>query len=328
MSGKTASEVAAAAVMPPHAPVTGRLRRLLGPFHYTGIFWYRFPVWGVKVLPNWAVGIFVNLFTVIFFLALGGVRRAVASNLDVLLGPCRGWRRWRRAYRTFLNFAWCLTERYERLATTRNVELEVEGQEHWDRLAAEERGFVLVTAHVGHWEVGALTPGSKRKRRVHVAREEELDPTAQRFLQGLLAAKGDEGVVFHFAGEDPRFGIKLFQYLREGDVVALQADRPRAHSQAVMAHLFGRPFPLPPGPISMSRAAGVPILPFFAFRKGRLATRLVFRPPIEVPSGSSREQGMHETVERIVAELEWALSQDPNQWFCFREVWPKGAAEP
>ncbi len=109
----------AAPMHPPHAPPLGRTHRLLGRFHVTGIFWYRSHRWGVTVLPAWVVGPFIVLFTAFFFLALRQIRRAIARNLEAVLGPCRWPRRQVRIYRTMWNFAWCLSERYEQLSTDR-----------------------------------------------------------------------------------------------------------------------------------------------------------------------------------------------------------------
>ena len=38
---------------PPHAPEVGWVRRFLGPLYFTGVFWFRFHRFGVRVLPYW-----------------------------------------------------------------------------------------------------------------------------------------------------------------------------------------------------------------------------------------------------------------------------------
>jgi len=304
----------------------GRLRRWLGPFHYTGIFWYWFPVFGVKVLPRWAVGIFVAIFTPIFFLALSGVRKAIGSNLAVVLGPCGWWQRQRRVFRTLWNFAWCLTERYERMATDRTIHTEAEGDEHWQKLAAAGEGFVLLTAHIGHWEVGSMAASSKRVGRVHVVREEEVNPQAQEFLKKLFGNLDASLFTVHFAREDPSIGVRLLKALRKGEIVAMQGDRPRSGARYEEVEVFGRPFRLPPGPVSLARAADAPLEPVFSFRAGRLETQVTFRPPIRVARSENRQRDLSEALQAMAKEVEWAIRQDPYQWFCFRELWPEESA--
>jgi lauroyl/myristoyl acyltransferase len=306
---------------PPHAPETGWVRRLLGPFHVTGVFWFRIHRWGVTILPSWAIGSAINLFTTFFWITLRNIRAAIAANLEPVLGPCGWWEQQRRIYRTFWKFAWCLSERYERLSTDRVFTMELEGEEIWRELATGEQGFVLVTAHLGNWEVGSMLPASRDRRRIHVVREAETDPRAQRFIEGLIRSRGGDLYTTHFA-EEPQLGLDLLDALRKGEIVALQGDRPRASGRTVEVSLFGRAFHLPIGPAALARAAGVPLVPAFVFRQGRLSYRCLVRRPIHVAQGADRRREVAEALERFAAELEAAIRRDPHQWFCFRTLWP------
>jgi lauroyl/myristoyl acyltransferase len=308
---------------PPHAPEAGWSRRLLGPFHVTGVFWFRLHQFGVTVLPEWILGVVIAVFTTFFWIALRKIRAAIASNLEAVLGPCGWWERQRRIFRTFHTFAWCLSERYERLTTDRVFNIEAEGLEAWRELAAAEPGFILVTAHMGAWEVGSMLPASREARRVHVVREAETDPRAQQFIEGLIRKCGGDLYVTHFA-EDPQLGMDLLDALRHGEVVALQGDRPRSGGRTVGTSLFGRPFPLPVGPAALARAAGVPIVPVFVFREGRLRYRCALRPPIRVAQTGDRQRDVREALETFTIDLAAAIRREPHQWFCFRRIWPRG----
>ncbi len=310
------------AVAPPHAPVVGRSRRILGRFHVTGVFWYRIHSWGVSALPSWTVGPLILLFTSFFFVVLRGIRRAIAANLEAVLGPVGGWRRERRIWRTMWNQAWCNSERYERLGTARRFAVEVEGREHWDRMAAEPgRGLVLVTAHVGAWDIGSFLPSVVEPRPVHVVREQEMDPEAQAFVEEVYARSIQGHFTLHFARDNPALGAVLLSALRRGELVGLQGDRPSSTGRAVAAELFGRPFVLPAGPAALARAAGVPLLPVFCFRTGRRRYRMAIRPPIDPAVTEDRERDFQTTARAVAKEVEWAIRQRPHQWFCFRRLW-------
>ena len=304
----------------PHAPETGLIRRLLGPFYVTGIFWYRFHGCGVRVLPPWTLSLLMPLFTTFFFVALRKIRTAIAANLVPVLGPCGWLGRQVRIFRTMWSFAWCLSERYERLGTRRKFQVGADGIEHWRALDASGRGFILVTAHIGNWEVGSMLPAAQEQRTVHVVREAEGDPRAQRFIADLIRSAACGNYITHFA-EDPRLGMILLDALRQGEVVALQTDRPRAGGKTVEATVFGESFPLPIGPAALARAAEVPILPVFVFREGRLGYRCAIRPPIQVARTADRQADVEDAVLKLAAELEWAIAHRPHQWFCFRKLW-------
>lgn len=162
------------------------------------------------------------------------------------------------------------------------------------------------------------------RRRVHLVREEELDPEAQAFVRELLERRSGDLMETHFAG-DPLLATDLAAALGRGDVVALQGDRPRAGGRAIAVELCGRPFELPVGPLALARAAGAPLLPVFAFREGRRRYRVAFRDPIRVAATDDRRADLRRAAERVAAELEWAIRRVPHQWFCFGRAWAQDA---
>jgi phosphatidylinositol dimannoside acyltransferase len=313
---------APAEASPPHAPERGRSWRLLGSFHVTGVFWYRFHGWIIRAIPAPFLGVVSVVFALFFFVCLRKIRAAIASNLDAVLGPCGWWERQRRIYRTIWSFGWCLNERHERLTTDRSFQIETEAIELWNEVARPDRGLVLVTAHVGNYEVGSMMPAQLERRRVHLVREPEADAQAQAFLQEVLAGFTQSQYTMHFLSDDPLQGIELLQALRRGEIVAVQGDRPRTGGWSIDATLFGRPFPLPPGPAALARIADAALLPVFVFREGRRRYRVVFRSPIRPPRTEDRAADLAATMRQVAAEIEWAIRRAPHQWFCFRHLWP------
>jgi KDO2-lipid IV(A) lauroyltransferase len=312
--------------VPPHAPEKGRAARLLGDFHVTGLFWYRLHRWAVASLPAWALAPLVAVFTTFFFLTILRIRRAIASNLAPVLGPARFLERQRRIFRTMHAFAWCLTERYERLVTDRPFEVVVEEMEHWDAVTRTGRGFVMVTAHLGLYEVGSMLASVREARHVHLVREPEVDPRAQAFIQQCVARVQGTHYTMHFQSGDPLQGVALAEALARGEIVAIQADRPRSGGRTVDATLFGRSFSMPAGPAALARTAGVPMLPVFALRSGRRSVRMLFCCPIDVPRTGDRNADLAAAMRRVAGEIEAAIRRAPHQWFVFRELWPAPSA--
>jgi KDO2-lipid IV(A) lauroyltransferase len=309
--------VSARAAEAPHAPRRGRGARLLGRFHVTGVFWYRFHGWGVRSVPDRLTPAVVVSFAFAFSHVLRGMAGAIGRNLEPVLGPGHARRRGRRTLRTF---AWCLTERYERLFTERTFEVRVENPGPWQELSG--RGCILLTAHLGLADFGSLLPVTEEGRHVHVVREREMDPEAQRWYEDLLRTRlGDLPYETHFASDDPSLGVQLLQALGRGEIVGLQGDRPRAGGRTLPVTLFGRPYTLPEGPVALARAAGVPILPVYTLREGRRRYTVVFDDPIEVPRGEGRAAGVAQAATAIAASLERAIRRAPHQWFCFAPLW-------
>jgi lauroyl/myristoyl acyltransferase len=307
---------------PPHAPQVGRARRLLGDYHVTGLFWYRFHKWAVSTLPAWTLWPITIVFTSFFFLTIVNIRRAIASNLEHVLGPCGVLTRQVRIYKTMWTFAWCLSERYERLTTDRPFALRIEAIEHWNAVANARLGFVMVTAHLGMYEVSSMLPTPDGPRHVHLVREPEVDPRAQEFIRQCVRAVEGEHYTMHFQSDDPLQGMVFLDALKRGEIVAMQGDRPRAGSRTVRGTLFGLPIDLPSGPAALARTAEVPMLPVFAIREGRRRCRVVFAPPVDVPRTDDRDADLRVAMARVSAEVERAVRAAPHQWFVFRALWP------
>lgn len=305
----------------PHGPATTLGRRLLGPLHVTGIAWYRLHYW-LTTFPEWFIVLMNWLSTWFFWSCLWRIRAAVASNLEAVLGPCGFFERQRRIWRTFYEFAWCMTERYEQFREGRPMRFDFEGDATYAAMQATDRGFVFFTAHFGNWEMGPLVREVPRGRKIHVVREPEMNSSAQRFIGELFERhpQRDQFVV-HYAGSDLALGARLLMALRKGDVIALPGDRPRAGMSSMRSRMFGRPMDLPPGPAALARAADAQLVPVFVFREGRRHYRIVVRPPIDVGRTDDKERDIRVAVERMADECEQAIRQRPHHWFCWARLW-------
>lgn len=301
------------------------MQRLLGPFYYSGVFWFWLPTVAPRVLPSWAYTPIATAFAFVFHFFLVNVRRALVANLKVVLGPCGFWAGQLRAFRTLREFALGYGDRYESLAFPDRFRVSVEGDESW-KAARGARGLIFVTAHIGAWEMSSYLGASSLGPRVHVVRDEELDPRSQAFIARMVARRANSNSVTHFASDDPSLGVTLYQALREGELVALQGDRPRVRSRTVGATLFGRPCELPAGPLALARLSGAPLVPVFAFREAHYLYRVVCREPIRVAPNGNADEAIAAAARALAVQIEWAIRQRPHQWYAFAEVWPAEAS--
>jgi KDO2-lipid IV(A) lauroyltransferase len=299
----------------------GRARRWLGPFHFTGVFWYWLPTLAPRILPSWAFPPTAAFFAFVFQMFLVNIRRALVANLRVVLGPCGFWKGQLRAFRTLREFSCSYGDRYESLAFPERFRVTVEGDEIW-RAARSRGGLIFVTAHIGAWEMSSYLASSEIGLNVHVVREEELDAKSQEFMSRLVARRRNPNHHTHFATDDPRLGLVLREALGRGEIVALQGDRPRAQSRTVGVTLFGRTCELPAGPLALARLSGVPLLPIFCFRERHGLYRIVCREPIQVSLEGKRDEAIAVAAQVLSAHIEWAIRRHPHQWYALEKVWP------
>lgn len=316
---------ASASPAPLRAPgvARARFRRLFGPLHVTGIFWVRV-VASIAQLPYPLARPAVWFSAAFMFPLLPGRRRIVTTNLEGPLGECGFWTRQVRALRMFTAHAWHLYERFRALRSDApKPHYTVEGDEIFKRLRSSGRGFVIVSAHFGNWELGPVLPllEGDDTRRIHVVREREEHEDTQRFFEGRLAEVTGGRAVVHYLDTSKNLGVTLLQALRRGDVITLAGDRPRDPTQGIEVEMFGRRVLAPNGPAALARAARVPILPVFLWQERPGHQRLVAREAIEVPRTDDKAGDLRVAAQRVVDEVEATIRLAPFEWCRWEVVW-------
>jgi lauroyl/myristoyl acyltransferase len=218
----------------------------------------------------------------------------------------------------FRHFAVCFTDLVStnrREAQPERLVAGIEGDAHLLDAAAEGRGLVLVTAHLGNWELGGRLLAARLGRPTHVVVAAEADPGVERFLRGSPAP------VRFVRRRDPTAVVPLVAALRRNEVVALQGDRALGTRGDAPAEFFGAPAAFPLGPFVLARAAGAPVVPAFCLLGRRARYTIVMAPPIRVSAG-----GEAAALATWVAVLETMVRRAPEQWFNFFDVWSAPSA--
>lgn len=215
------------------------------------------------------------------------------------------------ARRTFQSFGKYLVDffSYSAMKGVRIDRLvDVGNRELLDEMSAA-RGGLLVTAHLGNWELGGAIIASMGYPVTAVVLEQP-EKRLDKLFQSYRQKRGLRVVHLGGAARD------LIHALRRKEFVALLADRDytlRSHP----VRFFGAPAYLPRGPAWLSRRCRVPIMPGFMLRKegDRFDLRLC---PLINRDGSMGEDEIHAELCRA---LEGAIISAPTQWFMFEDLW-------
>lgn len=186
------------------------------------------------------------------------------------------------------------------------------------RAAAEAgNGAVLLTGHLGNWELGGAAIA---------ARGVPLDVVGKgmsnrRFQEDLFALRARLGLRVIEMGDASRHALRS---LAAGRVVALLGDQ-SAHGGGVLVPFFGRPAVTARGPALFALRSGAPIFVGFALRdEGPEARyRMSLSRLSHTPSGDV-ERDVVALTEAYVRALEGAVKAAPEQYFWHHRRW-KGA---
>jgi predicted LPLAT superfamily acyltransferase len=296
--------------------------RIVESLRVDGASWRRLAAAGSVHAPEWFKRSAPPLVAAILFALVGDRRRAAIANLERVLRAGRWTARW-AALRMFSEFAYCTSEAMEHYAP-HPVPLRVDrGEPDRVQLALREgRGVVVVTGHLGSWDIGAkalLELGSV----VNVVMARETNPTAQDFVR---SAREQAGVRIVFSDESVFSSLGLVAALRRNEVVAIQLDRVAGAGGLRMLPFLGAPAPFPSGPFVLARLARSPIVPVFFPRVGRRHYEIRFGERIDVPRDARDPAVLDRVMSGAVRQLEDAVRRDPTQWFQFAPFWVDGAA--
>ncbi|MBA2448291.1 MAG: lysophospholipid acyltransferase family protein [Chloroflexi bacterium] len=249
-----------------------------------------------------------------------GHYRQARQNMAHILGPTADRREVaRRVRNVFRNYGkyvvdvlWLPRARFGEL----DRKLEIVGLDHIDEAMRRGRGLVLVMGHIGNWDWGgAVLAGKGYPVNALV---ETLRPA--RWNDRVQAIRARLGVnvipVEHGVRE-------TFQALRDNQIVGVLIDRPLT-SEGVPVRFFDALTRVPEGAARLALRTGAGVVAVGVVRHGR---RLVAHvsPLIDVQPSGDRGRDVQELTQRAMDWLEGVIRRYPDQWFMFRNMWPRTA---
>lgn len=292
-------------------------------FRPHGVFWRQLLRWAVINVPYWVEAVLLGFWALLFMFWRAG-RRGIMANLQSILPGSWPLANLFRAYRVMWNFAWTIDDnvRFKELRVV--PDWEFVGREHFERLVNEPGGAVILTAHMGSYDLGAYLFAQMSKRQIVMVRAPEIDPETQHFEEKQRGQP--ESLKVDFSTRSTELAIDLLHALQRGEIIAVQGDRVTPGISTLPATLFGQKTTLPAGPFALSMAARVPVYPLFIVRLGRRRYRLVVGAPFDVRRTRERAEAFDTAMAQWTRELEAIVRPAWFQWYTFHPFAEEQAA--
>lgn len=193
-----------------------------------------------------------------------------------------------------------------------------EGVENLAAARARGKGVILLSAHFGSWELGALAAGLLGEPIASVVRpldnpllEEELVRRRRRFGNDVIAKRDALR--------------EMLRAMRRNETVAILLDQNVAPGEATFVPFFGRPAATTTSVALLQRKTDAAVVPVFTWPEGGGRYRLVFETPIfaeEVASGEgSRPEQVRRATARYAQVIEEAIRKRPAAWLWLHNRW-------
>jgi len=198
-----------------------------------------------------------------------------------------------------------------------------EGLEHYLEARARGKGVLVLTAHLGAWELSSFGHSLAGYPMKFIVRP--LDNAPLNDL--VLRYRGLHGNRPIGKGE---FARGLLQAMAAGETVGVLLDQNSAPPQGVFVPYFGRLACTAAGPAKIARRTGAAVVPgFTVWEAARQQYVLYFEPAIELAQSDDEEADIAENTARFTAVIERWARKYPDQWLWVHRRWktrPAGEA--
>ncbi len=245
------------------------------------------------------------------------------SNMRRVLGEAADWRLVKEVARdSFRNYAKTIVDflRFPHLQVD-DIHEAISTQHGWENLEAalsKGKGVVVVSAHLGNWDLAGALMGSRGLPLHAVA--DRFDPRMDQLINGTRQRYGINIIKMEVGSLK-----QIFAALKRNEIVLLLFDRPQP-DEGVPVQFFGETAYLPAGPAAISLKTGAAIvIGYCARRRGDKTFFGAFEPPIEYEHllTGDRERDIQIVTQEIVRRMEAIIRRYPDQWYMFRQMWPR-----
>jgi KDO2-lipid IV(A) lauroyltransferase len=190
----------------------------------------------------------------------------------------------------------------------------IEGKEILIEAIAKQKGIVLITAHLGNYEVAAQAVPCLLGQQMSVVAKKMRNVRLNRFFHNLRTRFGNR--VIYKKGALP----EMMQTLRQGKMVAILMDISRRFD-GVEVNFFGRRATATPSAALLALRCKSPIIPAFCHRspKGELIVRI--EPPVEIKRTKDLRYDLQFNTQLISDRVERVVRNYPDQWNWMLKRW-------
>lgn len=193
--------------------------------------------------------------------------------------------------------------------------VEFRGLDHFRAARARGRGVVLLTAHLGNWELGALAHGAIVGPLCVMVRPLD-NPLLDRLVTKLRSAHGNR-VISKANSARP-----VLRALRNNETVGILADQNALPEDAVFVRFLGRTAAANQGLARLVMQSGAAVVPAVAWWNEQRRIHVVeYGAEVRVVRTGNRRRDVQANSQSFHSALERRVRSKPEQWLWIHRRW-------
>ncbi len=260
---------------------------------------------------------FVVAYYVLFSrLARGRASHYLRRRFPQAAGVVRLW----HCYRLILGLGKVLVDRaVVGILGPDSMAVDLTGREELLQLRDEGKGLIMMTAHVGCWQV-AMSSLDFLDRPVHMLMRREDGDIDRHYHEhaGLECPYRVIDPTGYLGGTLEMLGV-----LKQGEILCVMGDRPMGSERSLVpVDFLGGPISVPFSAYKIAATTGAPIAVFFSWKDGADSYRLKLAKVIRVPELAGRKADIFKPFAlEFCTALEEYCEEHPYQFFNFFNMW-------
>ncbi len=191
------------------------------------------------------------------------------------------------------------------------------GEEHLTLARERGKGAIIVTAHLGHWELGGLML-ARRGLPLTVITLEEPSTELSRWRE---ACRRQFGIKTITVGPGYPFAfVEMIQTLRRNELLAMLVDRPYGGT-GVPVNFFGHETEFSTAPALLAHHTGAAVLPAFVLQDRDHGYISMAEPIIPMQEETDTNATLAGNTQRVATIFEAIIRRHPEQWFNYVPIW-------
>ena len=191
-----------------------------------------------------------------------------------------------------------------------------DGVEHLHEIVAQKKGGLLLSAHIGNWDIaGHMLPQINTAINIVV-----FDGEDKGIKEYMASVTGKSPVNFIVIQNDMSHIFKISAALANNELVCMHADRFVEGNKTVTVNFLGAEAKFPAGPFMLASRFKVPVSFVFAIKEGTFHYHF-FATEIKDYSLMDKNAAPQQMLQDFVLYMENKVKTYPKQWYNYYNFW-------